>query len=327
MHRTLAFLAAVVLTTVSIASAGFAAQPNSLRFTIEPSRSADRVQLSMRDNGDGHRSNWSSTFAVAELRGLDPARLRVGGTAPLSFALVREAGRFDCSGQGGGQGSNTTARGECRFAPDPGFAEFLASRGIARPTRNQAYALAMSNVGRAHLEALAAHRYPMPTVAQLVAMGIHGASPRYIQDLAATGYRLKSANDLVTFRIHGVDAAYIRAIAAANPQLRNLAASDLVAFKIHGVSPVLISTYSRLGARQLDRGDVVAMAIHGVTPRFIEEMAGLGYRGISADELVQMRIFGVTPDFIRSVGRDGAGRIPVADLVQMRISGHRRRSR
>jgi len=323
MHRTLAFLAAVLLTTISITSAGFAAGPGSLRFSIQPSRSADRIQLSLREDRDGNHNNWSSSLAVAELRGLDPARLRVGGTAPLSFALVREAGRFDCSGQGGG----FSARGDCRFAPDPGFAEFLASRGIARPTRDQAYALAMSNVGRAHVEALAANRYPTPTVSQLVAMGIHGASPRFIQELAATGYRLRSADDLVTFRIHGVDAAYIRAMAAAGPQLRNLAADDLVAFRIHGVSPELVGTYSRLGYRQLDRGDLVAMAIHGVTPRYIEELAGLGYRGIGADDLVQMRIFGVTPDFIRSVERDGAGRIPVAELVQMRIMGQRRRSR
>ena len=290
MHRTFAFLAAILLTTLSIGTAGFAAAPGSLRFSLEPARPAGQVQLSMRNVGNGRNSNWSSPIAVAELRGLDPARLRAGGSAPLAFAIVREAGRFDCSGRGG-RGS---ADGDCGFAPDPAFAEFLAARGIGRPTRDQAYALAMGNVGRAHVEALAANGYPMPTVDQLVAMGIHGASPGFIRELAAAGYRLRSAD-------------------------------DLVAFRIHGVSPELIRTYSQLGYGRLDRDDVVAMAIHGVTPRFVEELAQLGYRGVAADELVQMRIHGVTPDYIRSVAGGSAGRIPVAELVRMRIMGIRTR--
>ncbi|HUE78550.1 MAG TPA: hypothetical protein VMN38_02835 [Sphingomicrobium sp.] len=323
MHRTFAFFAAIVLTTISVTTAGFASGPERLQFSLEPSRSVDRLQLSLRHGSNGRNSNWSSTTAVSELRGLDVARLRSGGTAPLTFVLVREAGRFDCSGHGG----QSSARGECRFTADPGFADYLVRRGIARPNRDQAYALAMSGVGRAHVEALAANRYPLPTVNQLVAMGIHGATPRFIQDLAATGYRLQSAKDLVAFRIHGVDADYIRSVTAAAPQLGRLTAGDLVAFRIHRVSPNLVRTYARLGRGRLDRKDVVAMAIHGVTPEFIEELSRLGYRDVAAGDLVQMRIFGVTPQYIRSLQRDGAGRIPVAELVQMRIMGNRRRTR
>ena len=323
MHRTLAFIAAVALTTVSVASTCFASVPGSLQFTLDARSSPERPQLSLREVSNGRNSNWSSSIALAELRGLDPARLRAPATAALGFVLAREAGRFDCRGQGGG----LSARGECSFTPDPGFANYLAGRGIGRPSRDQSYALAMSRVGRAHVEALAANRYPTPTVNQLVAMGIHGASPKFIEDLAAAGYRLESANDLVTFRIHGVDAAYIRAMTAAGPQFRNLDADDLVAFRIHGVSPELVRTHVRLGQGQLNAKDVVAMAIHGVTPRYIEELAQLGYRGIPARDLVQMRIFGVTPDYIRSLDRQGVGRLPVAELVQMRIMGHRRRAR
>ena len=153
MHRTLAFLAAVVLTTISVATAGFATVPGTVQFRLEPARSADRVQLSMRH---GRNSNWSSTTAVSELRGLDLARLRSGGSGPVGFALVREAGGFDCSGQGG----LSSARGDCRFTADAGFANFLTSRGIGRPTRDQSYALAMSGVGRAHVEALAGSSRP-----------------------------------------------------------------------------------------------------------------------------------------------------------------------
>lgn len=109
MHRTLAFLAAVVLTTMGVAATGFAQVPETVQFTLEPARSADRVQLGMRHGRNGRTNNWSSTTALSELRGLDVARLRSAGTAALNFALVREAGRFDCSGQGG----QSSARGDC----------------------------------------------------------------------------------------------------------------------------------------------------------------------------------------------------------------------
>ena len=317
MTRTAAFLAAILLTTVGVASGGFAAGPGPLRFSIAQSGSPGRVQLSLREQSRGRDSNWSSPVALAELRGLEPARLRAGGTAPLSFSLVREAGRLDCRGEGG----RSAARGDCSFAPDPAFTQYLAGRGIARPSREQAYALAMSGVGRGHVEALSANRYPTPTIDQLVAMGIHGASPRFIHDLASAGYRLRSADDLVAFRIHGVDADYIRAMAAAGPEFRTLAADHLVAFKIHGVSPELVRTYLRFRTRGLDRNGVVAMAIHGVTPGYIEELAQLGYRGLGSDELVQMRIFGVTPEYIRSLQRTGRGQTPVSQLVELRIHG------
>jgi hypothetical protein len=316
MHRTFVTLAALLLTMVATISSGFAAAPSSLRFSIERGRDAGTVQLSMRENSRGHDSNWSSSIALGELRGLDPARLGAGGMAPVSFTLVREAGRFECRGAGGRSG----ARGDCTFTPDPAFGAFLASRGIGQPSRNQAYALAISSVGRAHVLALAANRYPRPTVDQLVAMGIHGASPRFIDELATAGYRLRSVDDLVTFRIHGVDAGFIRAIGAASPGFRNVSADDLVTFKIHGVSPELVRTYSRLGTQGIDRKSVVAMSIHGVTPRYIEDLARLGYRDLSSEDLVQMRIFGVTPEFVRSHQQRG-GRPSIAQLVAMRIHG------
>jgi hypothetical protein len=309
-------LATLLLTMVTMLSSGIAAGPGSVHFRIEASHDASTVQLSMRENSRGHDNNWSSSIALAELDGIDSARLRAAGSALLSFALIREAGRFDCRGEGGRSG----ARGDCTFTPDPAFGAFLASRGIGQPSRNQAYALAMSRVGRAHVLALAANRYPKPTVDQLVAMGIHGASPRFIEELASAGYRLRSVDDLVTFRIHGVDAGFIRALGAASPGFRNVSADDLVTFKIHGVSPELVRTYSRLGTQGIDRKSIVAMSIHGVTPRYIEDLARLGYRDLSSKDLVQMRIFGVTPEFVRSHQQAG-GRPSVAQLVEMRIHG------
>lgn len=280
-----------------------------------------KVQLELRTrSGRGNgSSNWSQGYPIAELQGLSAAQLTASGATPVRFALVREAGRLDCSGSAaGGAGDGT-----CRFTADEGFAALLQSRGIGRPDARESYHLAMSGVGRAHLDALAANGYPKASVSQLVALGIHGATPGYIQALAQSGYRLKSLDSLVAFRIHGVDAEYIRAIAAHGEQFRNMSADDLVAFRIHRVTPALVGAYSRLGYRELDRGDVVAMAIHGVTPEYIESFARLGYRDLSADKLVQMRIFGVTADYVRSL-QDSGIQLPSAEqLVRLRMSGFR----
>ena len=280
-----------------------------------------KVQLALRtrsNRGNGS-SNWSTDYSLSELQGLSANQLEGRGAGPVRFALVREAGRLDCNGSAG----NRVGNGTCRFTADQGFAALLQSRGVGRPDPKDSYHLAMSAVGRGHLDALAANGYPTASVSQLVALGIHGATPGYIQALAQSGYRLKSADSLVAFRIHGVDADYIRAMAAQGEQFRSMPADDMVAFRIHGVTPALVGAFSRLGYRQLDRGDVVAMAIHGVTPEFIESLAKLGYRDISADKLVQMRIHGVTPDYVRSLQESGISLPSAEQLVRLRISGFR----
>ncbi len=281
----------------------------------------DKVQLALRTRSSGARgsSNWSSGFPIAELQGLSAPQLAAGAAAPVRFALVREAGRLDCSGSAGNRAGN----GTCRFSADPAFSALLSSRGIGQADARDSYHLTMSKVGRAHLDALQSNGYPTPSVSQLVALGIHGVTPGYIQALASSGYRLKSADSLVAFRIHGVDAEYIRAIAAHGEQFRNMPADDVVAFRIHGVTPALVGAYSRLGYRQLDRDDVVSMAIHGVSPDFIESFARLGYRDLSADKLVQMRIFGVTPDYVRSLQQSGIALRSAEQLVRLRMSGFR----
>ena len=49
MHRTFAILAAIALTTISVTTTCFAHITDGIRFTLQPGRAADRVQLSLTD--------------------------------------------------------------------------------------------------------------------------------------------------------------------------------------------------------------------------------------------------------------------------------------
>jgi len=285
---------------------------------VERDRSDDEFQLSFRTSDAHHNSNWSNGYAYSELRGLSPAQL-AGPSQPVRFALVREAGRLDCSGTAG----NRQGTGTCAFSGDAGFAGRLAAGGIGRPTDRQAFNLTLANVRHELIDELGRNGYDKPDVDGLVTMGIHGATAAYVRDIAGAGYRLGKSEGLVKFRIFGVDARFLRDMAAIGPQFAKLSAEDLVQLKIFGVKPELVRAYKQLGYTTLDSKDLVKMRIHGVSPEFITELAKLGYRGISSDQLVNLRIHGVTPDFIRDLKAEGIV-LPSADqLVRLRLAGYR----
>ena len=184
--------------------------------------------------------------------GLDHARLN-GPSQPVRFALVREAGRLDCSGNAG----NARGSGTCAFSADAAFAARLAEAGIGRPTERQAYNLTLAKVGQELIDELGRHGYERPDIDGLVSMGIHGVTASYVRDIASAGYRLGKAEGLVKFRIFGIDARFIGDMAAIGPQFRSLSAEDLVQFKIFGVKPDLVRAYSELGYATLDARDLV----------------------------------------------------------------------
>src|SRR5207253_639890 len=110
------------------------------------------------------------------LIGLEVSSFRGSGTRPLMFAIVREAGRLDCAGNGG----SDHAAGNCRFTEDPTFTQALVSRGIGRPNREQAFGLMAVNARRETIEAIAAARYPTPTINDLMALAALGADGGYV---------------------------------------------------------------------------------------------------------------------------------------------------
>ena len=133
MTRLLSFFAALVLAGVAVSSACVAgpvsllAASSTLTFKLQPARTSDKIRASfeMDRRGDRDDTDWSTSFAAAEFAGLDLGQLRGRGNGPVAFSLTREAGRLDCSGNGGGGYAN----GSCRFTPNAVFSNLSDFEG------------------------------------------------------------------------------------------------------------------------------------------------------------------------------------------------------
>lgn len=290
MNRFAAFIAALVAALLSVSSACIAAEPFRVDFTLEQQKGpGDRIDASFRPaSRPGADGRWSSRFRASEFAGLDFAGFRADGVHPIRFALIREAGRLDCSGQGGnGRGS-----GSCLFAPDAAFLQQLRNRGIPQPTADQSFALTAVNARRETIEALAAARYPMPSVDDLIALSALAVDKTYIQEMARTGYRPDS----------------VRA---------------LIEFKALGITPAWISAFARVGYANLAADELVQLKALGITPDYVLGFERIGYRRLTVDALVQLKALNITPEFVRRVTAAGAPLPPVSRLAQIRLFGSR----
>lgn len=278
MHRSLAICLALILTTISIATTGFAAEVGSLRFEVSEG-SKDRLQLTLRRNLSSDRTS-SSSF---EVEGVDRLLLRRGNGTPVQFAVVREPGRLDCSGRA----ENRRARGTCRFTGDASYAAFLRAAGIRQPTENEWIDLTLVGATRSLVEALRQGRYVMPSPGTLAGMTAIGVTPAYIRDMAANGYRLQRTDDLIPLKALDVSPGYIHSLKSVG--------------------------YDRLPIDQL-----IQLKALGVTAEFIASYQRYGCRGLSVSRLVQLKALGIRPEDLgrktaaRMLPLDAAGPEPVA---------------
>jgi hypothetical protein len=290
MTRFFAMIGALFLACVSIASACAADAPELMRFTLKSDGTGERLHADFRREDRGERDgNWSSDFRAGELAGLDLAGFRSGGTRPLHFSVVREAGRIDCSGQGG----SSYAEGGCRLTLDQGFSRLLESRGISRPTRDEAFGLVALNVRRDLIDALAAARYPVPSVGDLLGLTALGVDRSYVAGLAAAGYRPAKLSSLM--------------------QLRAL-----------NITPQWIGGFARAGYGNLPADELVQLKALDVTPEYVAGFQRLGYGSLPAHKLVELKAMNVTPEFVRSVAADGRPLPDISELIEMRMFGRRR---
>lgn len=290
MNRSITFVAAVLCTLVTVSSACAAPSDGWLRFTLEPER-GDRETLhaSFHEKREGrNESNWSSGFTPSELIGLEVSSFRAAGTRPLHFALVREAGRIDCVGNGGG----SFAAGNCRFTADSGFTQALTSRGISQPTRDQAFALMAVNARREILEAISAARYPTPKIDDVIALSALGADGRYIGDLARVGYRPQSINSLIEFKALNINSQWI-------------------------------GGFNRVGYANIPADELVQLRALNVTPDFIAGFQRIGYGNLPVNKLVELKALDITPEFVRSVTPADQPAPPVNDLAELKIFGRK----
>lgn len=290
MNRLLAFLATLILATVSVTSACFAASYDNIRFTLGPQRGEfQKLRASFHDESRGRDgNNWSTGFMPSELIGLEVSSFHAAGFRPLHFALSREAGRLDCAGNGG----NDHAYGNCRFTENEAFSQALASRGIVRPTREQSFALMAVNAHREMIDAIAAARYPTPAIDDVIAMAALNVSGSYIAEMARAGYRPRSVQSVIEF-------------------------------KALNITPEWIGGFARMGYANLPGDGLVQLRALNITPEFIAGYERIGYRHLPVDALVQLKALRITPEFAASVAEAGRP-LPVNELVQMKIFGRRR---
>jgi len=291
MNRSLTFIAAVLCAFVTVSSACAAQSDNWLRFKLEPQRGdAGKLHASFSEQRDGRReSNWSTGFTPSELIGLEVSSFRAAGTRPLHFAIVREAGRLDCVGNGGGN----LAEGNCRFTQNPAFFELLVSRGIGRPSPEQAFGLMAVNARRDVIDAVAAAHYPTPTIDNLLALSALGVDGSYISAMARAGYRPATLRSLVEF-------------------------------KALNITPDWIAGFTRVGYANVPGNELVQLKALGVTPDFVAGFQRLGYRELPVRQLVELKALDITPDFVRAAVGQQAAMPPVHTLVEYKLFGKRR---
>lgn len=291
MTRMFAFVAALLMTAIAVSSACVANAAAPLRFTIDPSHQARKVEVRFNRDRDGHSdNNWSSSFQPAELAGLDVAALNSPGTRPIRFAILREAGRVDCTGSGG----NEMARGSCTVTPDARFDRFLGEHGIAQPDEDQTFGLIALDVRSELVGALAQAHYPTPTIDNLMELSAVKVTPGYITALSAQGYRPDS--------LHG-----------------------LLEFGALKITPDYIGSFARAGYGHLKAEDLVQLKALNITPDFIAGFERIGYRNLPVSTLLQLKAMNITPAFVQSVAQGGPLPSPER-LVELRAIGRELRT-
>jgi hypothetical protein len=287
MNRCLAFIGALILAFISVSSACTAAPSQWIQFRLEPQRGGSgEIRAEFRSEGSAHNNNWSTGFRPSELAGLDIAGFRGSGNRPLHFAMIREAGRLDCSGRGG----ESYASGSCSFSPNPVFVQLLDSRGIGRPSREQAFGLMAVNARRELIDAISAARYPTPTIDNLMALSALEVDGAYIRGMARAGYRPQSLQSLIEF-------------------------------KALNVTPQWISGFAQIGYANVPADDLVQLKALDITPEFIAGFDRAGYKHLPVQKLVELKAMGITPEFVRTVAARNASMPPISKLVELKMFG------
>ena len=291
MNRPLALACASIFAVAAIAVTATAQPAQPIRFSLAPETdNPGKIQATFRTDRDGrHDNNWSTGFTPSELQGLEVSSFRGPGTRPVHFAIVREAGRLDCAGNGGG----SSAEGNCRFTRDAAFTQLLASRGVGRPDDDQAFALMAVNARRELIDALARAQYPAPAIDDVVALAALRVDGDYIDGMSRAGYRPPSLHSLVEF-------------------------------KALDISPEWIAGFARVGYANVPGDGLVQLRALHVTPDYIAGFQQLGYRDLPVRELVELKALNITPDFVRSNVGQRSPMPGISELVDLKLFGKRR---
>jgi hypothetical protein len=215
---------ATVLCAWTTSTAAFAAEDGS--WTLMLADEAGMVHFTVIQRHQRGTSHSASDWPVSAFQGLD---LATRARHDVTFAIARDAGRFDCEGYlANGEGAGTF-----RFTPDPAFTRAMSDLGFGGIDEDEQFGMAMHDVSLDFARQMKGENVAGMDSDKLIAFTIHGVSPEFVAQLASLGYANVESDELVAMRIHGVTPEYISDLRSRG--LRDLSIDKLIALRIHGI--------------------------------------------------------------------------------------------
>lgn len=312
MNRRNALIAYVLVAcTLVLALTVRAGETRSGSWTLARADEPGKVSFGLFYHSFHDNSNHQSDWPMTEFRGVDFSK---SDKHDVSFAIARDAGRFECKGYlGNGEGA-----GIFHFTSDPQYVSRMSALGFSGIDTDKQFTMATLDVSLAFANEIKSENIRGLDTDQLIAFRIFNVNREFIEALRKAGLAATDADKLVAFRIHGVSPEMVAFLRQSGYQPEE---DLLVAMRIHGVSPEYMQQLKADGYDHVDLEKLIAFRIHGVTPDFIEKLQTLGYQHPDPDQLVAMRIHGVSPEFITSIRSHGMKNLTVDQLVNLRIHG------
>jgi hypothetical protein len=256
-----------------------------------------KLQLNLeRRSGKSGRNQMGQTYEFSEFQGLTREQVQNGG--PVSFSLVREAGRIDMEGSfQNGKGSGTF-----RFTPNLSFVSAMKSRGF-------------------DFEQSSKYDDDRDPEDRLFAATALNVTTALADDLNSAGFGKLKTEDLFKAAIFKINSQFMREMKASGFQ--NLGMEELVKARIFKIDAEFVRQVSQMGFDKEPFESLVKMQIFKVTPEFVTEMRNEGLTDLQIEDLVKLRIFKIDTDFIRAAKADGVP-LEVERLVQRKIGVARR---
>jgi hypothetical protein len=259
------------------------------------SKDNSKIHVNFERRSDkGHKNQTGQSYEFSDFQGLSREQALRGG--PVSFSLVREAGRIDCEGSfQNGKGSGTF-----RFNANPAFVSGMKSRGFdfeegssdERRTEERLFAATALNITTALAGDLNSAGFGKLEVEDLFKAAIFKINSSFMREMKASGFNNLGMEDLVKARIFKIDADFVRQV-------------------------------SQMGFEKEPFESLVKMQIFKVTPEFITEVRNEGLTNIVVEDIVKLRIFKIDGEFIRKANSEGVP-LEVESLVQRRLGFARR---
>jgi hypothetical protein len=293
-NRYFIALAAITSLMLLIWIAGAHAAQNTVTGDWNASISKDGSKLNLhvvRRAERGGRNEHGQDYDFSELQGLSREQALNGG--PVSFSLVREAGRVDFEGSfQNGKGSGTF-----RFTGNPAFVSAMKSRGFdfeddSEFHNDRLFSAAMINVTTALAD-----------------------------DLASAGFGKLQTEDLFKAAIFKINSTFMREMKASG--FNDLGMEELVKARIFKIDPDFVRQVAQMGFDKEPFESLVKMQIFKVTPEFVTEVRNEGLTDLKVEDVVKLRIFKIDAEFIRQAKAEGVP-LEVERLVQRKIGVARR---